>query len=109
VKKLALILTFIFISLSSVSEELIIDVRTFEEWDQGHLSSAKHIEWQEISQKIQGMNTNKDDQIILYCRSGKRAEKAKIILNDLGYERVVNAGSLPSRESESLLQEENLR
>ena len=93
-KKLALILTFIFISLSSVSEELIIDVRTFEEWDQGHLSSAKHIEWQEISQKIQVMDTNKDDQIILYCRSGKRAEKAKIILNDLGYEHVVNAGSL---------------
>jgi phage shock protein E len=58
------------------------------------LSSAKHIEWQEISQKIQVMDTNKDDQIILYCRSGKRAEKAKIILNDLGYEHVVNAGSL---------------
>ena len=93
-KKLALILTFIFISLSSVSEELVIDVRTFEEWDQGHLSLAKHIEWQEISRKIQGMDTNKDDQIILYCRSGKRAEKAKIILNGLGYKHVVNAGSL---------------
>ena len=93
-KKLALILTFIFISLSSVSKELIIDVRTFEEWDQGHLSSAKRIEWQEISKKIQDLDTNKDDQIILYCRSGKRAEKAKIILNGLGYMDVVNAGSL---------------
>jgi|TARA_B110000263_G_C14867574_1_gene311496 phage shock protein E len=94
VKKLVLILTFIFISLSSVSKELIIDVRTFEEWDQGHLSSAKRIEWQEISKKIQDLDTNKDDQIILYCRSGKRAEKAKIILNGLGYMDVVNAGSL---------------
>ena len=93
-KKLVLILTFIFISLSSVSKELIIDVRTFEEWDQGHLSSAKRIEWQEISKKIQDLDTNKDDQIILYCRSGKRAEKAKIILNGLGYMDVVNAGSL---------------
>tara|TARA_B110000196_G_scaffold112926_1_gene98157 strand:- start:18 stop:341 length:324 start_codon:yes stop_codon:yes gene_type:complete len=94
VKKLVLILTFIFISLSSVSKELIIDVRTFEEWNQGHLSSAKRIEWQEISKKIQDLDTNKDDQIILYCRSGKRAEKAKIILNGLGYMDVVNAGSL---------------
>ena len=93
-KKLVLILTFIFISLSSVSKELIIDVRTFEEWNQGHLSSAKRIEWQEISKKIQDLDTNKDDQIILYCRSGKRAEKAKIILNGLGYMDVVNAGSL---------------
>ena len=93
-KKLVLILTFVVISLSSVSEELIIDVRTFEEWNQGHLSSAKRIEWQEISKKIQDLDTNKDDQIILYCRSGKRAEKAKIILNGLGYANVVNAGSL---------------
>ena len=93
-KKLVLILTFVVISLSSVSEELIIDVRTFEEWNQGHLSSAKRIEWQEISKKIQDLDTNKDDQIILYCRSGKRAEKAKIILNGLGYMDVVNAGSL---------------
>jgi rhodanese-related sulfurtransferase len=40
------------------------------------------------------MDTNKDDQIILYCGSGKRAEKAKIILNNLGYMNVINAGSL---------------
>ena len=58
------------------------------------MSSAKRIEWQEISKKIQDLDTNKDDQIILYCRSGKRAEKAKIILNGLGYMDVVNAGSL---------------
>ena len=98
-QKLVLILTFVVISLSSVSEELIIDVRTFEEWNQGHLSSAKRIEWQEISKKIQDLNTKKDDQIILYCRSGKRAEKAKIILNSLGYVNVVNAGSLLEAKS----------
>ena len=93
-KKLISILTFIFISLTLISEELVVDVRTVDEWSQGHLSSAKHIEWQEISEKIQNLDVKKDNQIILYCRSGKRAEKAKIILNNLGYMNVINAGSL---------------
>ena len=92
-KKLISILTVIFISLTLISEELVVDVRTADEWSQGHLSSAKHIEWQEISE-IQNLDVKKDNQIILYCRSGKRAEKAKIILNNLGYMNVINAGSL---------------
>ena len=93
-QKLISILTVIFISLTLISEELVVDVRTADEWNQGHLSSAKHIEWQEISEKIQNLDVKKDNQIILYCRSGKRAEKAKIILNNLGYMNVTNAGSL---------------
>ena len=92
-KKLISILTVTFISLTLISGELVVDVRTADEWNQGHLSSAKHIEWQEISE-IQDFDLKKDSQIILYCRSGKRAEKAKIILNNLGYMNVINAGSL---------------
>lgn len=92
-KKLISILTVTFISLTLISGELVVDVRTADEWNQGHLSSAKHIEWQEISE-IQDFDLKKDSQIILYCRSGKRAEKAKIILNNLGYINVINAGSL---------------
>ncbi|HIE48818.1 MAG TPA: rhodanese-like domain-containing protein [Gammaproteobacteria bacterium] len=87
-------ITLILLSLSLFSEELIVDVRTLAEWNQGHLASAKRIEWQEISKKIQSLNLDMDNEIILYCRSGIRAGKAKIILNDLGYINVTNAGSL---------------
>ena len=93
-KKLISILTLISISLTLISEDLVVDVRTTDEWNQGHLSSAKRIEWQEISEKIQDLDVKKDNKIILYCRSGNRAEKAKIILNNLGYMNVINAGSL---------------
>jgi|TARA_B110000914_G_scaffold183009_1_gene165887 phage shock protein E len=93
VKKLISILTLISISLTLISEDLVVDVRTTDEWNQGHLSSAKRIEWQEISE-IQDLDVKKDNKIILYCRSGNRAEKAKIILNNLGYINVINAGSL---------------
>ena len=87
-------ITLILLSLSLFSEELIVDVRTLAEWNQGHLTSAKRIEWQEISKKIQSLNLDMDNEIILYCRNGIRAGKAKIILNDLGYINVINAGSL---------------
>jgi|TARA_B110000438_G_C15274353_1_gene419793 phage shock protein E len=93
VKKLISILTLISISLTLISEDLVVDVRTTDEWNQGHLSSAKRIEWQEISE-IQDLDVKKDNKIILYCRSGNRAEKAKVILNNLGYINVINAGSL---------------
>jgi len=93
-KKVISITTLILLSLSIFSEGLIVDVRTLAEWNQGHLASAKRIEWQEISKKIQSLNLDKDNKIILYCRSGIRAGKAKIILNDLGYINVINAGSL---------------
>ena len=92
-KKLISILTLISISLNLISEDLVVDVRTTDEWNQGHLSSAKRIEWQEISE-IQDLDVKKDNKIILYCRSGNRAEKAKVILNNLGYINVINAGSL---------------
>ena len=93
-KKVIVIIASIFLSLSLISKEVIIDVRTLEEWNQGHLASAKRIEWQDVSQKIKSLNLKKDTKIILYCRSGKRAGKAKIMLNDLGYINVINAGSL---------------
>jgi len=94
VKKVIVIIASIFLSLSLISKEVIIDVRTLEEWNQGHLASAKRIEWQDVSQKIKSLNLKKDTKIILYCRSGNRAGKAKIMLNDLGYINVINAGSL---------------
>ncbi len=93
-KKVIVIIASIFLSLSLISKEVIIDVRTLEEWNQGHLASAKRIEWQDVSQKIKSLNLKKDTKIILYCRSGNRAEKAKVILNNLGYINVINAGSL---------------
>ena len=93
-KKVIVIIASIFLSLSLISKEVIIDVRTLEEWNQGHLASAKRIEWQDVSQKIKSLNLKKDTKIILYCRSGNRAGKAKIMLNNLGYINVINAGSL---------------
>ena len=65
-----------------------------EEWNEGHLSLAKNIEWQDIGIEIQEVALVKEQRIIVYCRSGKRAGKAFITLTDLGYTNVINAGGL---------------
>ena len=78
---------------------LIIDVRTPAEWETGHLADAKHIEWQVIDEKIKDLTMDKDATIYVYCRSGNRSEKAKKILDQLGYTNVVNAGGIGEAEA----------
>ena len=91
----------------AASEALVLDVRTENEWNQGHLSSAKHIEWQDIAEKIRKERVKKTQRIYVYCGSGKRAEKAKIALEQLGYTNVINACGL--MEAKELLDREILK
>ena len=84
---------FLFLALPLFSEnEIIVDVRTIEEWNTGHLESAIHIEWQEILTISE--TVTKDKKIYLYCRSGNRSGKAAKILNEAGYFQAINAGSI---------------
>ena len=79
-------------------EVLLIDVRSPQEWSQGILESAVRVEWQDISAAILSLAKALDQPIVLYCRSGHRSQKAKIILDSLGFTRVVNGGSLSETE-----------
>ena len=71
---------------------IIIDVRTPQEFESGHVESAINIEWQDIA--LVENSTNKDNRIFLYCRSGNRSQKATDILIDIGYKDVINLGSV---------------
>ena len=73
---------------------LIIDVRTLKEWQEGHLASAQHMPLQNIAEQSTMLLPEKSQKIYLYCRSGNRSGKAKIILQQLGYSNVINAGGL---------------
>ena len=77
----------------------VVDVRTQDEWNRGHLEGALHIEWQDILQL--SSNIKKDEKIYLYCRSGNRSGKATEILEDAGFVNVINAGSM--QEASKLL------
>jgi phage shock protein E len=84
---------FIFMIFPLIGEGMIIiDVRTLDEWQNGHLEEAQHIEWQDILSISN--TTSKDQEIYLYCRSGNRSGKATQLLLDAGYTGAVNAGSM---------------
>ena len=85
-----LLLGMLFLPL--INANIVIDVRTPDEWSAGHLEGTKNIEWQDIL-NIKN-SVHKDEQIYLYCRSGNRSGRATQILIDAGYSNVTNAGSL---------------
>ena len=96
---LTLLLLASFSAAKTEDAILIIDVRTPTEWDRGHLPNAKHIEWQNIGEEITEVTNDKHSKIYVYCRSGNRSGKAKLILEQLGYSNVINAGGINEAQS----------
>jgi len=93
-KKILLLLPLLLIGLIQANDYLLVDVRTDGEWDAGHLQSATHIPMQNLLDGIASTATNKEQEIYLYCGTGKRAGRAKSMLENLGYTNVQNIGGL---------------
>ena len=78
------------------SEEgyVILDVRTREEYDQGHIPGAILIPDTEIEAKAADLLPDKDQLILVYCRSGRRSKLAAQSLADLGYTNIREFGGI---------------
>ena len=78
------------------SEEgyIILDVRTQEEYDQGHIPGAIVISHEEIGEKAEAVLTDKDQLILVYCRSGRRSKLAAEVLLELGYTNIKEFGGI---------------
>ena len=73
---------------------IILDVRTQEEYDQGHIPSAIVISHEEIAEKAEEVLTDKDQLILVYCRSGRRSKIAAEALAELGYTNIKEFGGI---------------
>ncbi|EKG21734.1 Rhodanese-like protein [Macrophomina phaseolina MS6] len=71
----------------------LIDVRTPAEFATGFLDGAINIEYQDIGQLAVRPGVSKQDDITLYCRSGRRSAIALESLKSLGFGRVRDIGS----------------
>ena len=69
---------------------VLIDVRSGQEYEEGHLDGAINIPVYNIEKEISKYVKSTDDTIILYCSSGSRSRQAKEILENLGYSEVYN-------------------
>lgn len=70
---------------------LLIDVRTMEEFAQGHVEGALNIPYQETDKLMSAIGTDKTRPVVVYCRSGNRSGKAKVVLEAKGYTNIFNA------------------
>ncbi len=80
--------------MESESDYIIIDARTQSEYDEGHIPGAILIPEYEIAERAQEELPNKDQLILVYCRSGRRSKIAAEILVDLGYTNVKEFGGI---------------
>ena len=78
------------------SEEgyIILDVRTQDEYNQGHISGAILIPDTEIKAKAEKVLADKDQLILVYCRSGRRSKLAAEALVELGYTNIKEFGGI---------------
>lgn len=73
---------------------IYLDVRTPEEYAEGHVPGAINIPVQTLVEDAESQISDKSTEIQVYCRSGARAEAAKQALNSLGYSNVTNQGGI---------------
>ncbi len=73
---------------------IILDTRTQEEYDEGHIPGAIVISHDEIKQKAEATLTDKNQLILVYCRSGRRSKLAAEALVELGYTNIKEFGGI---------------
>ena len=68
----------------------LLDVRTTSEWNSdGYIEGAKLIPHSDIESRQDELPSDKDDLIMLYCRSGNRSQDAAQTLINLGYNNII--------------------
>ena len=72
----------------SSADYILLDVRTKEEFDEGHISNAINVSHDDIEKNLASLLQYKDKKVIVHCRSGRRAEFAENLLTENGFTNV---------------------
>ncbi len=80
--------------MDSGDAPLVIDVRTAEEYAEGHIAGAVLLPLAQIDESVQELLTDKDAELLVYCRSGNRSRAAAQLLVDMGYTNVHDFGGV---------------
>lgn len=80
--------------MDSQEDYIILDVRTQDEFDELHIPGAVLIPHDEITEKAEDLLTDKDQLILVYCRSGRRSKLVAEALVELGYTNIKEFGGI---------------
>ena len=77
-----------------ISQEIVVDVRTREEYDGGHIENAALVPNESIGSEMPEALPDKEATLLVYCRSGRRSKDAAQKLLALGYQSVYDFGGV---------------
>jgi phage shock protein E len=82
---------------------VIVDVRTPAEFAQGHVPGAINIPVDQVANRLSELAGARNKDIVLYCRSGKRAGQAAEVLKSNGFNKLLHMeGDMPKWEAAKL-------
>ncbi len=79
-----------FQKIAKQTDGYVIDVRSHQEYEEGHLEGAISISLYDLANNILKEMPDKNRTILVYCESGNRSKEAQNILEQLGYKEVYN-------------------
>ncbi len=82
--------------MDSRNDFVILDVRSLSEFSNGHIKDAIHITDSDIKSEAETTLLDKNQTILVYCRSGRRSAAAAKELVSLGYTDVRDFGGIQS-------------
>ena len=80
--------------MMSSQEVVVVDVRTQEEYDGGHIENAVLVPNESIGSEMPEALPDKEATLLIYCRSGRRSKQAAEKLLELGYQNVYDFGGV---------------
>jgi phage shock protein E len=74
--------------LGGEDEPLMLDVRSREEFAKGHIPGALNIPYDELPGRLEEIAEHREDEVVVYCRTGRRAKIAEAALSEAGFRKV---------------------
>jgi rhodanese-related sulfurtransferase len=90
-------------TLQKTPGAVLLDVRTAEEYGEGHLAQARNVDYKRDDFRQQVGQLDKSKPYFVYCKAGMRSEKAADIMKELGFRQVYTLdGGIDEWEDENL-------
>lgn len=77
-----------------VDGNIILDVRTIDEFESGHIPGAINLPLASIEEGDYGILEDQSQIILVYCRSGNRSSQASKLLAEAGYTKIYDFGGI---------------
>ena len=79
---------------SNISSPIIIDVRSPQEFATGSIEGAVNLPLKGLPDSLLSEGIELDEEVVVYCRSGRRSAQAKTVLKAAGFELVFDGGPM---------------